>query len=137
MATILYVEDNADQRLMIYTLLTSRGFDVEMAPNGVEGLILAKKSRPALILLDLYMPKMDGFGFMEHLKRDPTTEGTPIIVISAWPTGDHRQRARECGALAFVGKPYDIEGLVKLIKENLPVRRELPIATPAVQALRV
>ena len=136
MATILYVEDNADQRLMMYTLLTSRGFDMDMAPNGVEGLILAKKSRPDLILLDLYMPKMDGFSFMEHLNRDPATGGIPIIVVSAWATGDHRQRARECGALAFVSKPYDNEYLVKLIKENLPVCAELPSIASVMQPLR-
>lgn len=136
MAKILYVEDNADQRLMMYTLLTSRGFDVEMAPNGFEGLILARKSHPDLVLVDLYMPKMDGFSFMEHLKRDPVTRGIPIIVVSAWPTGDHRQRARECGAMAFIGKPYDIEGLVKLVKDNLPVRQEVQATGPATQPLR-
>jgi CheY-like chemotaxis protein len=68
------------------------------------------------------MPKMDGFGFMEHIKNNPTTQDIPIIVVSAWPSGDHRQRAFECGALAFVVKPYDTDALVDLIEENLPVR---------------
>ena len=130
MATILYVEDNADQRMMMYTLLTSRGFDVEMAQNGVEGIALAKGLHPDLILLDLYMPKLDGFGTMKYLKQEPTTQGIPIIVVSAWPTGDHRRRAREGGALAFVSKPYDIEKLVALIKENLPSRAEPSLAAP-------
>jgi len=122
MALILYVEDNAEHRLMMHTLLTSRGFDVELGRNGVEGIELTREIHPDLILLDLYMPKMDGFGMMEHLNEDPTVEDIPIIVVSAWPTGDHRRRAFDVGARAFVPKPYDTETLVKLIKENLPVR---------------
>jgi CheY-like chemotaxis protein len=120
-ATILYVEDNVEHRLMMHTLLTSRGFAVELGRNGVEGIKLAKEAHPDLILLDLYMPKMDGFAVMEHLKEDPATQHIPIIVISAWPTGDHRQRAFDCGARAFVAKPYDTQALVNLVKENLSV----------------
>ena len=121
MTTILYVEDNPEHRLMMHTLLTSDGFDVEMARNGIEGMEVIREIPLDLILTDLYMPKMDGFAFIEHVKNNPTTQGIPIIVVSAWPTGDHRQRAFECGALAFVDKPYDTDALVDLIKENLPV----------------
>jgi CheY-like chemotaxis protein len=122
MTMILYVEDDAEHRLMMHTLLTSRGFAVELARNGVEGVKLAKEILPDLILLDLYMPKMDGFGLMEHLKKDPSTRNIPIIVVSAWPTGDHRQRAFNGGARAFVAKPYDTGSLINLINQNLPVR---------------
>jgi two-component system cell cycle response regulator DivK len=122
MAIILYVEDNAEHRLMMHTLLTSRGFDVEMGRNGVEGIELAKEAHPDLILLDLYMPKMDGFTMLEHLKEDPATQDIPVIVISAWPTGDHRRRVFDGGARAFVDKPYDTEILVQLIEENLTIR---------------
>jgi len=121
-ATILYVEDNAEHRLMMHTLLTSRGFAVELGRNGLEGIKLAQEVRPDLILLDLYMPKMDGFAVMARLKEHPDTQRIPIIVISAWPTGDHRQRAFDCGARAFVAKPYDTQALVDLVKENLSVR---------------
>jgi two-component system chemotaxis response regulator CheY len=121
MTTILYVEDNPEHRLMMHTLLTSQGFDVEIARNGIEGMEIIREIPPDLILTDLYMPKMDGFGFIEHIKNNPITQDIPIIVVSAWPTGDHRQRAFECGALVFVAKPYDTDALVDLIKENLPV----------------
>ena len=119
MATILYVEDNAEHRLMMHTLLTSRGFDVELGRNGVEGIELAKEANPDLILLDLYMPKMDGFTMLEHLNEDSAIKDIPVIVVSAWPTGDHRRRAFDGGARAFVEKPYEPETLIKLIKENL------------------
>ncbi|GAB4548581.1 MAG: response regulator [Anaerolineae bacterium] len=121
MAVILYVEDNAEHRLMMHTLLTSRGFDVELGRNGEEGIRLVREVRPDLILLDLYMPKLDGFGMMEQLKEDPTTQDIPIIVVSAWPTGDHRRRAFDYGARAFVAKPYDTQTLVDLVEENLSV----------------
>ena len=119
MVIILYVEDNAEHRLMMHTLLTSRGFNVEMGRDGVEGIELAKEVHPDLILLDLYMPKMDGFGMMERLREDPDTQNIPVIVVSAWPTGDHRRRAFDSGAQAFVSKPYEPDTLVNLIKENL------------------
>jgi CheY-like chemotaxis protein len=122
MAMILYVEDNPEHRLMMHTLLTLRGFAVELGRNGVEGVKLAKEVHPDLILLDLYMPKMDGFGVMEHLKKNPSTQDIPVIVVSAWPTGDHRWRVFDGGARAFVAKPYDIESLINLINENLPIR---------------
>ena len=121
MTTILYVEDNPEHRLMMHALLTSQGFDVEMARNGIEGMEIIREVPPDLILTDLYMPNMDGFGFIEHIKNNPTTQDIPIIVVSAWPTGDHRQLAFEYGALAFVAKPFDTDALVDLIKENLPV----------------
>mgnify|MGYP001048680260 CR=1 FL=1 len=126
MALILYVEDNAEHRLMMHTLLSSRGFDVELGRNGVEGIQLVKEVRPDLILLDLYMPKMDGFGMMEYLAGDPVVEDIPIIVVSAWPTGDHRKRAFDSGARAFVAKPYDTDKLVELIKQNLRVQDDVP-----------
>jgi CheY-like chemotaxis protein len=90
-----------------------------MAPNGFKGMMLAREVRPDLILLDLYMPKMDGYCMMEHLNEDPVTHGIPVIVVSAWPTGDQVERALQGGARAFVSKPYDNDKLVNLIKDNL------------------
>ena len=72
MTTILYVEDNPEHRLMMHTLLTSQDFDVEIARNGIEGMEIIREIPPDLILTDLYMPKMDGFGFIEHIKNNPT-----------------------------------------------------------------
>jgi DNA-binding response OmpR family regulator len=104
---------------MLDKMLTPRGFTVEMAEDGVEGVTKAREIRPDLILLDLYLPHLDGFGVMEQLKEDPHTHDIPIIVISAWPTGDNRRRVREAGALDFVVKPFQVETLVNLIQESL------------------
>jgi CheY-like chemotaxis protein len=121
MFTILCIEDDADHRLMMHTILTSMGFTTAQARNGGDGIALAKAIRPDLILLDLYMPKMDGFSVMKSLKEDPLTRSIPIIVVSAWLSGDHRQRALEAGAIDIVGKPYDPEALAKLIQNRLAV----------------
>ncbi len=121
MSTILCIEDDADHRLMVHTILTSMGFSAAQARNGDDGVAMAKTLRPDLILLDLYMPKMDGFSVMKSLKEDPRTRSIPIVVVSAWLSGDHRQRALEAGAVDIVGKPYDPEALAVLIQNQLAV----------------
>ncbi len=121
MSTILCIEDDADHRLMVHTILTGMGFATAQARNGGDGIALAKSIRPDLILLDLYMPKMDGFGVMKSLKEDPLTRGIPIIIVSAWLGGDHRQRALEAGAIDIVGKPYDPEALAHLIQKQMGI----------------
>jgi len=121
MFTILCIEDDADHRLMVHTILLAQGFTIALARNGDEGVALAKAIRPDLILLDLYMPRMDGFGVMKSLKADPLTHSIPIIVVSAWLGGDHFQRALEAGAIDIVAKPYDPEALAVLIQKHLAV----------------
>ena len=125
MFTILCIEDDADHRMMVHTILLAQGFTVALARNGDEGVALAKAIKPDLILLDLYMPKTDGFSVMKALKEDPVTHGIPIIVISAWLSGDHRQRALEAGAIDIVPKPYDPEALAALIQKHLAVPQKL------------
>jgi CheY-like chemotaxis protein len=119
MSTILCIEDEADHRLMVHTILTSLGFATAQARNGGDGVALAKAIKPDLILLDLYMPKMDGFSVMKSLKEDPLTHSIPIIIVSGWLSGDHRQRALEAGAVDIVSKPYDPEALANLIQKRL------------------
>jgi CheY-like chemotaxis protein len=124
MSTILCIEDEADHRLMVLTILTAMGFTTAQARNGGDGVAMAKEIRPDLILLDLYMPKMDGFSVMKSLKEDPRTRSIPVIVVSAWLSGDHRQRALEAGAVDIVGKPYDPEALASLIQKCLAIPLE-------------
>lgn len=119
MNRVLYVEDDVEHCLMLSILLTSYGFTVETASNGLEGLEKAREWGPDVILLDLLLPYMDGFGVMNNLKEDPATEDIPIIVISAWPTADNRKRVREAGAQGFIIKPFQVEELANAIRESL------------------
>lgn len=119
MTTILYVEDDPEHCLLVGKLLNSRGFIVEIARDGLEGVAKAQELRPDLILLDLYLPRLDGFGVMKQLKEDPITSSIPIVVISAWPTGDNRQRVQNAGARGFVAKPFKVNELLDLIQGSL------------------
>ena len=126
MTKVLYVEDDAEHCLMVTDMLATHGFTVETAGNGLEGVEKAREWRPDLILLDLLLPYMDGFGVMNSLKEDPTTQDIPVIVISAWPTADNRKRVREAGARGFITKPFQVGELIEAIGESLPQ----PVGSP-------
>ena len=120
MSTILYIEDDAELRNMVHTMLTAHGFSVEMAEDGLDGVGKALEVKPDLILLDIYLPRLDGFGVLERLKGDPDTWDIPVVAISAWPTGDNRRRIQEAGAVDFVAKPFQLDELISLLQSHLP-----------------
>ena len=119
MPTVLYAEDDVEHREMMRVILQGSNITLVEASNGVEALQAVQKQRPDLILLDLFMPKLDGHGVMEALKSDPKTKNIPIIVLSAWSTGDNRKRARNAGARDFIAKPYDPVELMKMVNNYL------------------
>jgi CheY-like chemotaxis protein len=119
MPTILYAEDDIEHRAMMRVILKNADITLVEASNGQEALQQVQHQCPDLILLDLFMPKLDGHGVMEALKSDPETRHIPIIVLSAWSTGDNRTRAKQAGALEFIAKPYDPLELMRLVKDHL------------------
>ena len=119
MPTVLYAEDDIEHREMMRVILQGTGITLIEATNGVEALQKVKSQPPDLILLDLFMPKLDGHGVMEALNSDPRTKNIPIIVLSAWSTGDNRKRARGAGARSFIAKPYDPVELMQLVNDHL------------------
>jgi CheY-like chemotaxis protein len=129
MPIVLYAEDDIEHREMMRAILQDTGIILVEATNGIEALQKAKSQPPDLILLDLFMPKLDGHGVMQALKSDPRTRNIPIIVLSAWSTSENRKRARNSGARSFVAKPYDPTELVKLVHNHLagkPNSKPLP-----------
>lgn len=129
MPTVLYAEDDVEHREMMRVILQGTDITLVEATNGVEALQKVKHQRPDLILLDLFMPKLDGHGVMEALQSDPQTKNIPIIVLSAWSTGDNRKRARGAGARSFIAKPYDPVELMQLVNNHLsgkPNSKPLP-----------
>lgn len=120
MKSILYLDDTPDQRNLVRMILVAEGFMVETATDGEEGLNKIKESYPDLILLDLGMPKLDGFEFMAVVKSQPETKKIPIVVVSAWTSKKHREAAIEAGAATFISKPYDLDVLTKTVREFLP-----------------
>ena len=109
--TVLLVEDNPDNRLLIHMIFrrfTKDSIKVIDAQDGEEGLKLAFENQPDLILMDLKMPKMDGFEAIVKLRSDPATLEIPIIVLSAQVMDEDTQRALDAGAQGVLSKPIDI-----------------------------
>ena len=119
MPTILYAEDDIEHRAMMRVIMKNSDITLVEASNGQEALQKIQHQCPDLILLDLFMPKLDGHGVLQALKSDPETRHIPIIILSAWSTGDNRKRAKKAGALDFISKPYDPIQLVKVVKDRL------------------
>jgi CheY-like chemotaxis protein len=120
MRTILFVEDTTEQRDLLAMFLGMNGYRVEVANDGIEGLAQARTLRPDLILLDLGMPKMDGYQMMEELRADEDLKDTPVVVISAWTATKHRKRAEEAGADAFITKPFELTHILTTVQQYLP-----------------
>jgi twitching motility two-component system response regulator PilH len=119
MAKILYMEDISDQRVIVKQMLELNGHEVLLASDGQEGVELAKKQVPDLILVDLWMPRMDGFEAIRTLRENESTKHIPIIAMSAWLRERDIAQAVGAGADAYLGKPYDGARLLALVEEHL------------------
>jgi CheY-like chemotaxis protein len=116
---ILYIEDHPAQRDIMAQMLELSGYEVAVASDGIDGLEQARSWKPDLILMDLRMPRMDGFEAIKELRKDPTTEEIPVIAISAWASAKHKERAMEAGANEHFTKPVDLTRLLDTINRLL------------------
>lgn len=109
---VLVVEDNLDIRGTVELILEAEGFHVLVASNGADALELlrAAPKLPAVILLDLMMPVMDGYAFRQVQRKDPKLSSIPIVVLTA--DGHAESKAAELGAAGFLQKPVDLDELV-------------------------
>ncbi|MCS3554213.1 MULTISPECIES: two-component regulator propeller domain-containing protein [unclassified Sphingobacterium] len=123
---ILIVEDNLDMQLFLSGLLREK-FNVTIAGNGLEALEILKKKRMDLILSDVMMPKMDGVQLAEKLHADPISQHIPIILLTAFPSGENRERGLLAGTVAYLSKPFHAHELVLLV-ENILVKQQHAIA---------
>lgn len=119
MAKILYVEDHPAQRDIMAQMLELGGFEVDVASDGVEGVEKATNWLPDIILMDLRMPRMDGFEAIEKIRANANTATTPIVAISAWASGKHKKRAMDAGANEHFTKPVDLNRLMATINAYL------------------
>lgn len=122
MAKILIVEDNFDNLSLIRLLLEMEGHQVVIALNGEEGLDLVHSEKPDLIALDLHMPVLDGWEFLDHVKGDHEINDIPIVVVTAHLLPKEHDRVMEAGGAGFVSKPFKIKELVKEIQNCLPAK---------------
>jgi len=117
---ILYVEDNDDNVYMLRGRLTRAGFNVVVALDGEQGVAMAAAEAPALILMDLSLPVLDGWEATRRLKTMPATGAIPVIALSAHAMEGERARALAAGCDDFDTKPVDFPRLLEKIRALLP-----------------
>ncbi len=116
---ILVVDDEADLVAVLRMGLENDGFEVIEASDGEQGLQLAREARPDLVLLDLMLPKLDGYKVCRALKFDERYKHLPILILSARSGEADRRLAQEMGADGFVAKPYEMSELLTRIRSRL------------------
>jgi PAS domain S-box-containing protein len=116
---ILLVEDTKDVRLMIVDYLEMAGYQVITASDGLSGIEQAREKRPALILMDVQMPGVDGLESTRRLRADPDFRTTPIIALTALAMRGDRERCLAAGATDYLAKPVSLKKLVQMIEEYL------------------
>jgi DNA-binding response OmpR family regulator len=120
MQTILFIEDEPTLQKMIGRYLEQKGYNAVSALNGEIGLKLTKKIKPDLILLDLILPKKDGFEVLQEIKKDEELKNIPIIVLTNLEGSEEVEKALSLGATTYLVKAnYDLDEVVKKIKEVL------------------
>jgi len=121
-AKILAVDDEPELTELMHYHLVRAGHDVTTAANGWEAIHAVRANRPDIILLDLMLPDLDGFGVCEILRRDAATATIPIIIVSAWASTDSRNLGLELGALDYITKPFSPPELVARVDRLLHAR---------------
>jgi CheY-like chemotaxis protein len=119
MSTILVVDDNFDNRTIISQMLKLSGYQVICANDGQQAIEMAAKHRPALILMDLAMPKLDGWTATSHIKAHPELFATPVIAVTGHVTQDDIDRALRAGCEDYLAKPIDYEMMLMKVRTHL------------------
>lgn len=117
--TILLVEDDPDSRDIYTTVLRHSGFRVLEAADGQEGLELARTHAPSLIVMDLGLPRVDGWRATELLKMDPATRHIPVVAVTVHAQDFYRGRAELAGCDGFIDKPCAPTNLIREIRRLL------------------
>jgi two-component system, chemotaxis family, chemotaxis protein CheY len=113
---ILTVDDSRTMRDMLRLALTDAGFEVVDAVDGEHGLEVLRECDPAVIITDINMPRLDGFGFIERVREDAAYRAIPILVLTTESAPEKRDRARQAGATGWIVKPFNPEKLVDAIR---------------------
>lgn len=116
---ILLIEDHEPNRYLLTFLLEKNGFEVVAAPDGPAGIALAAREKPALILLDIQLPGMDGHAVARALRRDPTLAHTPLVAVTSYAMAGDQAKAVEAGFDGYLEKPIDPDLFVEQVRCHL------------------
>lgn len=116
---ILLIEDNEQNRYLVTFLLQARGWEVVHAADGPAGLALAGEIAPALILLDIQLPGMDGYAVARALRANPTLAAIPVVAVTSYAMSGDRERCMEAGCTGYLEKPIDPQTFVAEVEAML------------------
>jgi signal transduction histidine kinase/CheY-like chemotaxis protein len=123
-AKILYIEDNPENRMLVRAILESEGYTVVDAEDGLAGIEAAVREEPALILLDVNLPAIDGYEVVAILKSFPAFANTPVVALTAYAMEGDRQRTLVAGCEGYIQKPIDVDAFPRQVEEFLHGKRE-------------
>ena len=121
-STILYVEDNADNRLLVRRILTAENYKLLEAMNAVQAINLLETTTPDLILMDINMPDMDGYTLTTRIRTMPGLERVPILALTANVMRGDKEKTLEAGCDGYIQKPLDVDQLIREIEKFLARR---------------
>ena len=128
MIRVLVIDDDDAVRWVLQRNLEHAGFEVATAEHGLEGLAMINQQPPDVVVLDLMMPVMDGFGVLDALRTDVTTAGIPVVVLTAMAAPDMQQRCEQAGASRVMTKPFEPSKLAAEINAVLASSASEPIS---------
>ena len=117
---ILVVEDQEDNRTILRDLLGMAGYELIEATNGAEGIELALREKPDLILMDIQLPLIDGYEATRRIKDNAALKATPIIAVTSYALSGDEAKARAAGCDAYVTKPFSPRELLAKVRQYLP-----------------
>jgi CheY-like chemotaxis protein len=116
---ILVIDDSTTNVVLVEAILNSKGYQTTTAMSVREALPIIDNEPPRLILLDLRMPHISGYQFLEELKNNDQTKDIPVIIVSAVTTKESREKTKNLGAVDYIEKPIDIRKLIQKVDEIL------------------
>jgi CheY-like chemotaxis protein len=118
---VLVVDDSNTNVVLLEAILNDKGYQIETALNAKEAFQIMADKVPDLILLDLLMPKINGYDFLQQIKGDEKTKHIPVIIVSAVTEAENIRKTIEMGAVDFIKKPIEIQELIEKVSRTLNI----------------